>query len=195
MLQVLYLLRKMSRKTVDAVPALRSVLVTSCETSAGLQLCDRLAAVGFRVFAGHKPDIRPDAFESSDHSPPSGPSSVACALLRSRVKQRESAAADVERAPGGIVFVPLDVTREDSLHEAVVTIKRHLPAGEDGQYITLMPADLNWDLSICVGTWNENNEYCENIVLRGSDVKNGLLNNYTIEVTLVGMSGLEDLYW
>lgn len=118
---------------MDAVPALRSVLVTSCETSVGLQLCDRLAAAGFRVFAGHKPDIRSDVAESSDHAPPSGPSSAACALLRSRVKQRESAAADVERAPGGIVFVSLDVTREDSLHEAVVTIKRHLPAGEDGQ--------------------------------------------------------------
>lgn len=132
LLQVLYLLRKMSRKTVDAVPALRSVLVTSCETSVGLQLCDRLAAAGFRVFAGYKPDVRPDAAESFDCALSSGSSSGACTLLRSRVKQRESATADVERAPGGIVFVPLDVTREDSLHEAVVTIKRHLPAGEDG---------------------------------------------------------------
>lgn len=139
---VLYLLRKMSRKTVDAVPALRSVLVTSCETSAGLQLCDRLAAAGFRVFAGHKPDIRSDAAESSDHAPTSSPSSGACALLRSRVKQRESAAADVERASGGIVFVSLDVTREDSLHEAVVTIKRHLPAGEDGLWAVINTADV-----------------------------------------------------
>jgi len=138
LLQVLYLLRKMSRKTVDAVPALRSVLVTSCETAAGLQLCDRLAAVGFRVFAGHKPDVRSDVAESSDRSTASGPSSGACALLRSRVKQRESAAVNVERAPGGVVFVPLDVTREDSLHEAVVTVKRHLPAGEDGQYFCIL---------------------------------------------------------
>lgn len=87
---------------MDAVPALRSVLVTSCETSAGLQLCDRLAAAGFRVFAGHKPDVRSDSAELSDRVLPSGPSFGACALLRSRVKQRESATADVERAPGGI---------------------------------------------------------------------------------------------
>lgn len=129
--QVLYLLRKMSRKAVYASPALRSVLVTSCETSVGLQLSDRLAAAGFRVFAGYKPD----AVDSSpDGRQPS--SSEACALLRLRVKQRESAATDVERAHGGgVVFIPLDVTREDSLHEAVVAVKRHLPAGEDGQYM------------------------------------------------------------
>lgn len=132
--QVMYLLRKMSRKVVYEAPALRSVLVTSCETSVGLQLCDRLAAAGFRVFAGHRPESSQDC-----PSPTSPPSSEACAWLRSRVKQRESAATDMELASGGgggggIVFVPLDVTREDSLHEAVVTIKRHLPAGEDGQY-------------------------------------------------------------
>lgn len=125
------MLRKMSRKTEYEAPALRSVLVTSCETCVGLQLCDRLAAAGFRVFAGHKPDAVSEAADSS--SRPSCESSEACALLRSRVKQRESAATDVERAPGGVVFVPLDVTREDSLHEAVDTVKRHLPAGEDGQ--------------------------------------------------------------
>lgn len=126
------MLRKMSKRTVHEAPALRSVLITSCETSVGLQLCDRLSAAGFRVFAGHKPDGRPDA---ADGPPaPADASSEACALLRSRVKHRESAATDVERAPGGVVFVPLDVTREDSLHEAVVTVKRHLPAGEHGQY-------------------------------------------------------------
>lgn len=133
------MLRKMSKKTVYTAPALRSVLVTSCETSVGLQLCDRLAAAGFRVFAGYKPDVRSDAadaWSSPTSSAQHQPSSDACALLRSRVKQRESAAAgDLERSPGGgVTFVPLDVTREDSLHEAVVTVKRHLPAGEDGQY-------------------------------------------------------------
>lgn len=122
----------MNRKTVYAAPALRSVLVTSCETSVGLQLCDRLAAAGFRVFAGYKPDARSDAMDTPLPAVDSSASSEACALLRLRIKQRESATTDVERAPGGIVFVPLDVTREDSLHEAVVTVKRHLPAGEDG---------------------------------------------------------------
>lgn len=120
-----------------AAPSLRSVLVTSCETCVGLQLCDRLAAAGFRVFAGHKPDAVSEAAaeaasDCGSASRSSSQSSEACALLRYRVKQRESAATDVERAPGGVVFVPLDVTREDSLHEAVVTVKRHLPAGEDG---------------------------------------------------------------
>lgn len=140
---MLYLLRKMNKKTVYAAPALRSVLVTSCETSVGLQLCDRLAAAGFRVFAGHKPEDyaagSADAPFPADGRGGGSPSSEACALLRSRVKQRESAAttaADMERAPGGVVFVPLDVTREDSLHEAVVAVKRHLPAGEDGQCYT-----------------------------------------------------------
>ncbi|XP_050423104.1 D-beta-hydroxybutyrate dehydrogenase, mitochondrial-like [Adelges cooleyi] len=127
---VLYLLRKMSRKTVYATPALRSVLLTSCETSVGLQLCDKLAAAGFRVFAGYKP-----AGEADD-----GASSGACTVLRMRIKQRES--ADLERAPGGIVFMQLDVTREDSLHEAVDTIKRHLPAGEDGLWAVINTADL-----------------------------------------------------
>lgn len=136
---VLYLLRKMSRKAVYASPALRSVLVTSCETSVGLQLSDRLAAAGFRVFAGYKPD----AVDSSpDGRQPSSSSSEACALLRLRVKQRESAATDVERAHGGVVFVPLDVTREDSLHEAVVAVKRHLPAGEDGLWAVVNTADV-----------------------------------------------------
>lgn len=127
----------MSKKTEHTAPALRSVLVTSCETSIGLQLCDRLAAAGFRVFAGYKPDVRSDTADAWSSSSAQQPSSDACVLLRSRVKQRESAAAgDLERFPGGgVTFVPLDVTREDSLHEAVVTIKRHLPAGEDGQYI------------------------------------------------------------
>lgn len=118
-----------------AAPALRSVLITSCETSVGLQLSDRLAAAGFRVFAGYKPDSVDSSSDSLSSSLPSScKSSEACALLRLRVKQRESDSTDVERAPGGIVFIPLDVTREDSLHEAVITVKRHLPAGEDGQY-------------------------------------------------------------
>lgn len=108
-------------------------MVTSCETSVGLRLCDGLAAAGFRVFAGYKPDARHGA-DGIDGSS-SCATSEACTLLRWRVKQRDAAAAaaDLERAPGGgVTFVPLDVTREDSLHEAVDLVKRHLPAGEDG---------------------------------------------------------------
>jgi hypothetical protein len=34
---------------------------------------------------------------------------------------------------GALVALPLDVTREDLLHEAVDIIRAHLPAGEDGE--------------------------------------------------------------
>ncbi|XP_050538631.1 D-beta-hydroxybutyrate dehydrogenase, mitochondrial-like [Daktulosphaira vitifoliae] len=127
---VIYLLRKMNRKTVYATPAHRSVLITSCETSVGLQLCDKLSSAGFRVFAGYKPMSETD----------DGTLSEACISLRIKIKQRES--TDMERAQCGIVFMRLDVTREDSLHEAVDTIKRHLPAGEDGLWAVINTADV-----------------------------------------------------
>ncbi|KAL1138395.1 hypothetical protein AAG570_008459 [Ranatra chinensis] len=89
----------------------RSVLVTSCETGLGLQLALHLTSLGFRVFAGVKED------------PPE--TCQAARVLRAKLK----AAPDW---PGTLVVVPLDVTREDSLHEAVDTVRRHLPAGHNG---------------------------------------------------------------
>lgn len=38
---------------------------------------------------------------------------------------------------GSLITVPLDVTREDSLHEALDEVRRHLPAGEDGLWAVI----------------------------------------------------------
>jgi hypothetical protein len=61
--------------------------------------------------------------------------SVAARILRAKLKEREMLNGDA--ASGGtvgtLITLPLDVTREDLLHEAVVLIRQHLPAGEDGK--------------------------------------------------------------
>ena len=90
----------------------RAVLVTSCDTAFGLQCAFHLNNLGFRVFAGLK-----------------DPESPAARVIRAKLKERE-----LHGVPGALITLPLDVTREDLLHEAVVLIRRHLPAGEDGKY-------------------------------------------------------------
>jgi hypothetical protein len=105
----------------------RAVLITSCDTAFGLQCALHLSNLGFRVFAGLKDD--------TDNG------SVAARILRAKLKEREmmngEAATETTAASGGtvgtLITLPLDVTREDLLHEAVVLIRRHLPAGEDGK--------------------------------------------------------------
>jgi hypothetical protein len=98
----------------------RAVLVTSCDTAFGLQCALHLSNLGFRVFAGFK-----DVSESG---------SVAAMILRAKLKERETAAAAASSgAVGTLITLPLDVTREDLLHEALVLIRQHLPAGEDGK--------------------------------------------------------------
>lgn len=132
---LLYLLCKVRTKshTYDAeFPSLnvgtgRSVLLTSCDTGFGLQLALHLSALGFRVFAGFKPAGDDDG-ECGD--------SDAVKILRARLKAREAAttAEGVAKVTyGSTITLPLDVTREDSLHEAVNVVRRHLPAGEDGE--------------------------------------------------------------
>lgn len=57
--------------------------------------------------------------------------SVGARVIRTWQKHRES----VEHGllpQGTIVALPLDVTREDIMHEAVDIVRGHLPAGEDG---------------------------------------------------------------
>lgn len=49
-------------------------------------------------------------------------------VIRAWQKHRES----IPGFQGTLVALPLDVTREDLLHEAVDIIRAHLPAGEDG---------------------------------------------------------------
>ncbi|KAJ9599374.1 hypothetical protein L9F63_010136, partial [Diploptera punctata] len=88
----------------------RAVLITSCDTAFGLQCAFHLSNLGFRVFAGLKDS-----------------EGVAGRILRAKLKEREMKTA----VTGPLIALPLDVTREDLLHEAVVLIRRHLPAGED----------------------------------------------------------------
>lgn len=134
---LLYLLCKMSRRkhTYDTnfstlnVGTARSILITSCETVLGLQLALHFSSLGFRVFAGFKPtgenstdDMQSDAYK----------------ILRAKLKsvQNHLLSASVSLDDSNVlkvVTLPLDVTREDSLHEAVDIIRRHLPAGEDGE--------------------------------------------------------------
>ncbi|XP_069686916.1 D-beta-hydroxybutyrate dehydrogenase, mitochondrial [Periplaneta americana] len=123
----------------------RAVLVTSCDTAFGLQCALHLSNLGFRVFAGLKdPDAngRDDATEGG---------SLAARILRAKIKEREmlnSECASEASAPpsgaavGALITIPLDVTREDMLHEAVVLIRRNLPAGEDGLWAVLNTAGM-----------------------------------------------------
>lgn len=141
---LLYLLCKIRsrRHTYDSeltVGTGRSVLVTSCDTAFGLQLVLHLSGLGFRVFAGFKPanSDRPAGNDDCTADSDAGK------ILRAKLKQREvmlsSMVPGVEETGvlrGSIITLPLDVTREDSLHEAVSIVRRHLPAGEDGMFLT-----------------------------------------------------------
>ncbi|XP_037935583.1 uncharacterized oxidoreductase SAR2567 [Teleopsis dalmanni] len=89
------------------------VLVTSADTALGLQLCTHLANKGCRVFAGMK-DIH---------------DSLPAKLLTGWVGMREF---DDEPLRGSIIMMKLDVTREDKLREAAVSINAHLNAGQHG---------------------------------------------------------------
>lgn len=117
----------------------RSVLVTSAESAFGLQLVLHLSALGFRVFAGFR----------TQETGGGGEDSEACRVLRAKMKARqalvEARVAGVEESGvvrGSIVTLPLDVNREDVLHEAVGVIRRHLPAGEDGLWGVINTAGL-----------------------------------------------------
>jgi len=111
----------------------RAVLITSIDNFLGLHLAYHLAIRGFRVFAGLKPSgLEADgAGEKPDVS-----SSTAKKILESKWKEFEACCEkEVENVGFGSVNVlPLDVTREDLLHDAVGTIRRYLPAGEDGKF-------------------------------------------------------------
>ncbi|XP_049768815.1 uncharacterized protein LOC126106533 [Schistocerca cancellata] len=61
-------------------------------------------------------------------------------VLRAAAKAREATGA------GRLVAIPLDVTREDLLHEATDLVRAHLPAGEDGLW-----AVVNTSGSCCRG--------------------------------------------
>ncbi|XP_063217718.1 D-beta-hydroxybutyrate dehydrogenase, mitochondrial [Bacillus rossius redtenbacheri] len=108
----------------------RAVLVTCCDSALGLQVALRLARLGFRVLAGFR-------------APDDG---AAARLMRARLKELEALLEAARAAPGpaagSLFMLPLDVTREDVLHEAVGLVRGHLPAGEDGLWAVVNTAGL-----------------------------------------------------
>lgn len=81
------------------------------------QLALHLSNRGFRVFAGMKEGTDSDGMPAK--------------IIRSWQKERQG--SNNTTSNGSIVILPLDVTREDILHEAVDIMRAHLPAGEDGK--------------------------------------------------------------
>ncbi|KAF6205256.1 hypothetical protein GE061_019424 [Apolygus lucorum] len=102
----------------------RSVLVTCVQNELGLQLALRLVNLGFRVFGG----VQDGNLECD-----------AAKIIRAKMKAVEAAAGQQQ---GAIILIPLDVTREDSLHEGVDLIRRHLPAGQNGLWAVINTAGV-----------------------------------------------------
>ncbi|BES93383.1 short chain dehydrogenase [Nesidiocoris tenuis] len=102
----------------------RSVLVTCVQNQLGLQLALRLAGAGFRVFAG----LRDGNLECD-----------AARVIKAKLKAVEAAGGGRQ---GAVILIPLDVTREDSLHEGVDHIRRHLPAGQNGLWAVINTAGV-----------------------------------------------------
>ncbi|XP_034232133.1 D-beta-hydroxybutyrate dehydrogenase, mitochondrial [Thrips palmi] len=115
----------------------RSVLITCCDTALGLQLAMHLSNVGFRVFAG----LRAADSEKDGGQDAAGVDSVCGRLLRAHAKHQEAVFGDLPYQ-GCLVTLPMDVTREDVLHEAMDVIRRHLPAGHDGLHAVINTAGL-----------------------------------------------------
>lgn len=132
-----YLMRQ-SRNTDEEfeMRCKRHVLVTSCDTSIGLQIALTLSEAGYKVFAGL---LQP---EGNSH---------AIKIIRVVQSQREkdqdhsrlecSVGLDV-RASGQIVPVELDPTREDSLRACLDAVRSKLPAGEDGLWAVVHTGGL-----------------------------------------------------
>ncbi|KAI5700159.1 hypothetical protein M8J76_000075 [Diaphorina citri] len=146
---LLYLLCKMSRRkhTYDTnfttlnVGTARSILITSCETALGLQLALHFSSLGFRVFAGFKPSGGENKSECKSEESKSDAYKILRAKLKSCQNHLLSASVNLDDSNVlKVITLPLDVTREDSLHEAVDIIRRHLPAGEDGLWALINTA-------------------------------------------------------
>lgn len=112
----------------------KSVLITSCDTAIGLQVALHLGNRGFRVFAGLKDGAGSGAEGDS----------VPARVIRAWQKHRESIEHTQTPLQGTIVALPLDVIREDLLHEAVDIIRAHLPAGEDGVWAVLCTSGVTY---------------------------------------------------
>lgn len=103
---------------VKILPRIKFIFKFSLINVVSFQISIHLANRGFRVFAGLKDG---EASGSSDDS-------TSAKVIRAWQKYRESI-----QGPGILIPIPLDVSREDLLHEAVDIIRAHLPAGEDGK--------------------------------------------------------------
>lgn len=127
----------------------RAVLVTSVDNLLGIHLAYHLAIRGFRVFAG----LKPSGLEADvEREKPDLSLSTPKKILESKWKHFEACCEKEVQGVcfGSLVVLPLDVTREDLLHDAVGTIRRYLPAGEDGKCIGLL----------CEGKYsNQNNPF------------------------------------
>ncbi|EEB14193.1 short-chain dehydrogenase, putative [Pediculus humanus corporis] len=116
----------------------KGILVTSLDNMLGLQLAYHLATRGFRVFAG----VKPSGYEADGQNVViESESSIPKKILEAKWKKFEACCKKEENENFvGLVVLPLDVTREDLLHEALGTIRRHLPAGEDGLWAVINTA-------------------------------------------------------
>ncbi|XP_076763030.1 uncharacterized protein LOC143430573 [Xylocopa sonorina] len=134
-----YLMRQ-SRNATDEYETRnkRHVLVTSCDTSVGLQIALALYEAGYKVFAG--------LLDSSGISP-------SMKILRAieQRKERQEDPTDANhgnpqdpevRAHGQIVPLELDSTREDSLRACLDAVRAKLPAGEDGLWAVVHTGGL-----------------------------------------------------
>ncbi|CAL7939852.1 unnamed protein product [Xylocopa violacea] len=134
-----YLMRQ-SRNATDEYETRnkRHVLVTSCDTSVGLQIALALYEAGYKVFAG--------LLDSSGISP-------SMKILRAieQQKERQEDPTDANhgnpqdpevRAHGQIVPLELDSTREDSLRACLDAVRAKLPAGEDGLWAVVHTGGL-----------------------------------------------------
>ncbi|KAK6634001.1 hypothetical protein RUM44_004608 [Polyplax serrata] len=117
----------------------KAVLVTSLDNILGLQLAYHLASRGFRVFAG----VKPSGYEADVQGTVDSETSASKKILEAKWKRFEACCKKEENENFvGLVVLPLDVTREDLLHDALGTIRRHLPAGEDGLWAVINTAGL-----------------------------------------------------
>ncbi|KAL3266260.1 hypothetical protein HHI36_010440 [Cryptolaemus montrouzieri] len=177
---LLYLLCKIQKTdtvTFENIPgAGKPILVTCADNCLGLQISIHLANRGFRVFSGLKNGAGTGA--SSD--------SISARVIRSWQKNRESQNVIMH---GSIVALPLDVNREDILHEAADIIRGHLPAGEDGIWAVINTTGLIYKGRLDLqDTSHWEAMFKTNVigVLRSARVFQGLLRNTSGRIITIG---------
>lgn len=195
---LLYLVCKIKAGTGNEGPdeslpgAGKPVLVTSCDNAIGLQIAIHLANRGFRVFAGLRAGASTAGYphhNSSEISSNPSADSVSARVIRSWQKHREATPGIVQ---GALVALPLDVTREDLLHESVDIIRAHLPAGEDGMWAVLNTSGLSFRGRIDqqdIGHWDAILKTNVVAVLRTARTFQGLLRHAQGRILTLGAAG------